>query len=759
MKLTRLLAKPSRTPDTPREAETLVGHLSAVTRVAVLLAEQWGDGHLASLGLDPSHFGPWLRLALPRAAFAHDLAKANDHFQRMLRSDPAIVVQAGWHEQLTVWLLLSCEPLARSLLQGCDASLQRAILVAVLGHHLRVKDGTDVGLREGSGAFRLVVLSGHPDFASALRTGGELLALGEPPALADVEIDLLDHEPFDLVSRRWLREVAAWWRQADERERRFVATLKALLVAADVAGSALPRHHLDPARWAGDALARTCAAAELQTVVIRRLKGAPPRPFQQAVALTRARVAFVRAGCGSGKTAAAYLWAARLAVGRKLFFCYPTTGTASQGFADYVPPDEFEAALVHSRATADLEELLTSGAADAEDRLEELTRFAALVTWDAPMTVCTVDTVLGLVQNNRAGLFSFPPIANGAFVFDEIHQYDDRLFGALLRFLEAFRGVPVLLMTASLPRARLEALEACVAGLGERLQVIEGPAELEALERYRIERVGVEDPWARVTAAVQAGQRVLWVANVVDRAILLARDAESRGLPVLPYHSRYRYGDRLQRHGAVVRAFAGERGPGVVALTTQVCEVSLDISADLLVTDLAPIPALIQRLGRLNRRATPGAAVLAAPALILEPAGPEPYTAVELADARRWLDLLGADPCSQADLADAYEQIHGAAAVPASATRSAWLDGGLLAARVPLREAGTTIPVVREEDAHRLRGLPAGELARELIRLTIPMPLNRRVAGELRHWDRVRGVPVAPAGRLAYDERFGGRWQ
>lgn len=493
-------------------------------------------------------------------------------------------------------------------------------------------------------------------------------------------------------------------------------------------------------------------------MVERNLRGASPRPFQQAVASSPARVTFVRAGCGSGKTTAAYLWAKQHARERKLFFCYPTTGTASQGFADYVPPDQFEAALVHSRATADLENLLTSGSADAEDRLEWLTRFAALVAWDAPITVCTVDSVLGLVQNGRSGLFSFPAIANGAFVFDEIHQYDERLFGALLRFLAALRGVPVLLMTASLPRARLSALKACVEGMGERLEVIEGPPDLEALKRYRIERAGSEDAWARVTAAVRAGQRVLWVANVVDRAVSFAREAAAAGLPVLPYHSRYRYGDRLKRHSAVIGAFAGEDGPGVVALTTQVCELSLDISANLLVTDLAPIPALIQRLGRLNRRASTASAVAAAPALVLEPRGPLPYSAAELGDAKRWLDLLGVGPCSQTDLAGAFEQILGAVPIAAGATGSAWLDGGVLAARAPLREEGTTIPVIRAEDAHRLRGQAVDAMAREAIRLTIPMPLGP-VAREIAAWPRAHGVLIAPAGRLVYDELWGGHWR
>ena len=758
MIIPRLLAKSSRNPDAPKYAETLVGHLCAVTRVAVLLAERWGNRHLISVGLDPQVYGPRLQLALPRAAFAHDLGKANDHFQRILRSDPSIAAQAGWHEQLSVWLLLSSDKLRYWLLQDCEAALRQAVLVAVLGHHLRVDDASAIGLRGNSGTLRLTMLSGHPDFAGVLRGGANLLGLVEPPVLADVVLDLVSQDAFDLPVRRWLGEAMSWWRSALVEERRFVAALKALVIASDVAGSVLPRQQADPSGWADAALARTCVADDLQSVVDKRLDGKPPRSFQQAVADSSDGVTFVRAGCGSGKTAAAYLWAVRRACGRKLFFCYPTTGTASQGFADYVPPDQFEAALVHSRAAADLEDLLTSGKADGEDRLEWLTRFAALVTWDAPIAVCTVDSVLGLIQNSRSGLFSFPSIANGAFVFDEIHQYDDRLFGALLRFLEGFPGVPLLLMTASLPRGRLDALRACVAQLGEHLAVVEGPGDLEALKRYKIEAVGDEHPWERVVEAVRAGQRVLWVANTVDRAISLAQEAQTRTLSFLPYHGRYRYEDRLERHGAVIQAFTNEACAGVLATTTQVCEVSLDISADLLVTDLAPIPALIQRLGRLNRRVSAAVDLRAAPALVVEPPGPLPYAAEELGAARRWLDALVAAPCCQADLAEGFDRLVGGAPIPTSVTRSAWLDGGVLAARAALREEGTTIPVIREEDTHRLRGLSAGRQGREMIRLTMPMPLGP-VAGEVGAWSRVKGVLIVPVGRLVYDELLGGRWR
>src|SRR5439155_18622627 len=112
-------------------------------------------------------------------------------------------------------------------------------------------------------------------------------------------------------------------------------------------------------------------------------------------------------------------------------------------------------------------------------------RLDALRAWKTPVVACSVDTVLGLVQNNRRGLFGWPALAQAAFVFDEIHAYDDRLFGALLRFLRDLPGLPVLLMTASLPTARLTALQQCVAERGVQLSIIEGPADLEGRLRYQ----------------------------------------------------------------------------------------------------------------------------------------------------------------------------------------------------------------------------------------------------------------------------------
>src|SRR5262249_21317858 len=198
---------------------------------------------------------------------------------------------------------------------------------------------------------------------------------------------------------------------------------------------------------------------DLQAIVDHRLKGNTSRDFQTAVASSKHRVSFVKAGCGTGKTLGAYMWAANNHPTRRLYFCYPTTGTATEGFKDYLFEPDGElggigAKLFHSRRDVDFEIILTTGKDTELTKADAVARLESLEAWSTPIVACTVDTVLGLMQNNKRGLFAWPALAQSAFVFDEIHAYDDRLFGALLRLLKSVPGLPVLLMTASLPAAR-----------------------------------------------------------------------------------------------------------------------------------------------------------------------------------------------------------------------------------------------------------------------------------------------------------------
>ena len=742
MTFARLLAKSSKTPDSPREAETLPGHLGSVLTAAETILQVAGSNLLFSTGLSRSVSESELRLTLLLAAVLHDLGKANSHFQEaVLHGTP----QALRHDWLSAWLVAGNTDLDRWLFNGLPGHWRDAVIAAVVGHHLKLKDGSDLTWRPGN-ARPLTVLTSHPDFAACLELARNRLGLDEPPKLPPITLECTDNRPLAAL-RDWLLDLP----DTQEAQSRFVALVKALLISADAVGSALPKQNTDIAAWVTKVLSRVCSADDLYGIAQTRLGSDQPREFQRQVAGTANRVAFIRAGCGTGKTVAAYMWAASHAAGRKLFFCYPTTGTATEGFRDYVnkSASDKEALLLHSRSEVDLEDLLEDRSADA---LEQAVRFESLAGMDAAFVVCTADQVLGLIQNYRKPLFTFPAIATGAFVFDEIHQYDDRLFGALLRFIGAFPGLPLLLMTASLPQARIAALQETVEAAGARLRTISGPKDLENLPRYLLQPPTTEPPWQEIDRTLEQGHKVLWVANTVLRAVKSWQEAQGRS-PLL-YHSRFRYCDRVEKHRAVIDRFKADGG--VLAITTQVCEVSLDISADLLVSDLAPIPALIQRLGRLNRRAQPGSPPCRA--VFLEPETEMPYGKDEFnrPAVTRWLSALAGRPVSQRDLAAEFEKLD--SALPPDAVKSAWLDSGPLSYQMPLREGDHSISALLPKDAPHCKDSRGRPVMSEVTRRSLPMPLSRHVADNVGGWERIGSAFAVPDGYIDYSEETGGTW-
>jgi CRISPR-associated endonuclease/helicase Cas3 len=135
----------------------------------------------------------------------------------------------------------------------------------------------------------------------------------------------------------------------------------------------------------------------------------------------------------------------------------------------------------------------------------------------------------------------------------------------------------------------------------------------ETRPRYRLIRAANrDDALARAHASDAAGppRSTLWVVNTVRRCQELAKQLRrpDGSLPLV-YHSRFTPRDRRERHRAVIEAFqaggmASASMPRPWAITTQVCEMSLDLDADRLASEDAPLTAIIQRLGRACRKRT-----------------------------------------------------------------------------------------------------------------------------------------------------------
>lgn len=500
-------------------------------------------------------------------------------------------------------------------------------------------------------------------------------------------------------------------------------------------------------RWVTDTLCNRVITDQMQEVVKARLRGKEPRTFQKQIGQSTRSVTLVEAGCGTGKTAAAYLWAAKHAHGKKLFFCYPTTGTATEGFLGYVHESDVEAKLMHSRAIADLENI--AEVADDENN-DHLLRIESLGAWSPQVIVCTADTVLALVRNNRRGLYNSPAILTGAFVFDELHAYDDAMFAALIALIKALPGTSFLLMSASLPKQRKQIL---LSHIGEVEQVPE-PKEFESIPRYEFRWAESKDAaLTTVRNFVSEGKKVLWVCNTVARAQSVFTEARKLGVNATTYHSRFKYEDRQQRHRQVVDTFGSNNEAGLLAVTTQVAEMSLDLDADVLVSEVAPTPALIQRLGRLNRRVTPEQPGTPRTAFFLEPADEKPYEKDALVLAKQWIEGLQREsrPLSQADLAQQFHALASKEEHPLS-FGTEWLDSGWNAVPGPIREGTCTVSVILSEDETRCR-----ENGVNLIKLSIPM--NFAAWRGMAAWREYKGNLIAPEGAINYDKEIGATWR
>lgn len=232
------------------------------------------------------------------------------------------------------------------------------------------------------------------------------------------------------------------------------------------------------------------------------------------------------------------------------------------------------------------------------------------VLFAADVVVATIDQVVTsyactpLTLPVRHGNIPAGAVMSSFLVFDEVHLFDPELGLQATRLIcERLQrlGIPYAILSATLPDS--------IIGLwGDRLgaEVVEADSEFvqrQVTVEWRASQLNADE----VKQAFGQADRILVVCNTIDRAVALyqevAQEAQSQGYVCNLLHSRFLPEDRKQKEKWVVQHFGKNASPNVKALlvATQVVEVGLDISADLLLTELAPVDALIQRAGRVAR--------------------------------------------------------------------------------------------------------------------------------------------------------------
>jgi len=328
--------------------------------------------------------------------------------------------------------------------------------------------------------------------------------------------------------------------------------------------------------------------------------------------------ALLVAPTGSGKTEAALLWASRQqeegsAKGR-IFYLLPYQASLNAMQARLSRHFPNMVALQHSRALQALYRSLLEKGYGAEEAESVARREQALARLHYhPVRVLTPYQLLRGAFKLRGYEALFTDAMNGLFVFDEVHAYEPKRLGMILgmvEYLQCCLGGKFLVMSATFPRVLRNAL---LEVLGDTTSLSAGDILYKEFTCHilRLKEGCITDRpiIESIVQRASSGESVLVVCNTVKTATevyddLRGRLAETNALVEL-LHSRFNARDRFRKEQQILSRMGTRQREGtdtpIVLVATQVVEVSLDIDFDVLFTEPAPLEALVQRFGRVNR--------------------------------------------------------------------------------------------------------------------------------------------------------------
>ena len=255
----------------------------------------------------------------------------------------------------------------------------------------------------------------------------------------------------------------------------------------------------------------------------------------------------------------------------------------------------------------------------------------------APFGVGTIDQAELTALNVPHNTLRMIGLAGKVVILDEVHAYDTYMTTIVKRMVEwlASLGSSIILLSATLPQQRRAELAGAFSGdaivslpdvypnlfvVNEKGETYTPPAPIDVAplnhKTVHVEMLHFSDEQAEEKARwllerVRKGGCVAWITNTVGRAQAIFKALQSLApadVDISLLHARFPLEEREKRAQAIQDKYGkdGKTRPrkGIV-VGTQVLEQSLDLDFDLLVSDLAPIDLLLQRIGRLHRHERP----------------------------------------------------------------------------------------------------------------------------------------------------------
>ncbi len=373
------------------------------------------------------------------------------------------------------------------------------------------------------------------------------------------------------------------------------------------------------------------------------------RPIQKMMESLKGKsgLVLIEAPTGEGKTEAALIYlvdAIKRGEAQGAFFGLPTKATSNAiydrmlSFLTENSTDQTILELTHSSSWIHQSYLDTYETLETPyDELDfQKDQVASVVSKDwfhsgkrsllAQFGVGTVDQMMKAVLSTRHFFVRIFALSSHVVIFDEIHAYDsymDYILTMLFRWLGANR-IPTVLLSASLPASKkrmfLEAYSnKSLAFQKDSYPLITFVNNQELMELDNIP-VSIKREVTLTYLYVDNIDRILEtlhplfldqgcaciIVNTVNRCQEVFNYVQHKipaDVELYCFHSQFTYGDRARIERDLQYKFgkSGERPKRAILVATQVVEQSLDVDFDVMISELAPIDLLIQRMGRLHR--------------------------------------------------------------------------------------------------------------------------------------------------------------
>ncbi|RKU19031.1 hypothetical protein C6501_01790 [Candidatus Poribacteria bacterium] len=352
-------------------------------------------------------------------------------------------------------------------------------------------------------------------------------------------------------------------------------------------------------------------------------EGEQPNEMQRKIVASGSDRLILNAGCGEGKTAAALLFAQKLLKENqieRIILTLPTKFTANNLYHDLISPEKYDipkelVGIVHG----DSEQFLTQLSDDEETQGESEKTNANVLAQEfennfyaKPVTISTVDHLLmSLYHGYKYADRAFFNIASSLVVFDEVHYYQGKTIEAIataMRHLTKLK-IPHLVMTATIPKVVRERFNDPEKYCFQQAQALikdtsepKTPFEIVKLNQTPLDEENTISSELLDLVKQNQGKRQIIFVNQVNRAknVYLELERQDISENLICYHSGFIGKHRVKKEKMIRSLFKGS--DSCVLVSTQVSELSLDISADVMYSEIAPIDSIVQRGGRLNRK-------------------------------------------------------------------------------------------------------------------------------------------------------------